>query len=77
MAAPAEPRHAATGPFDREMEKSGRKLIRYVDEALTMNLELMSHITGQNGKDIAALKARVAQDAENIRALARIAEPHS
>jgi hypothetical protein len=38
-------------------------------QALTMNLELLH-------RDVIDLKAVVAQDAENIRALARIAETH-
>lgn len=38
-------------------------------EALTMNLELMSH-------EINQLKLTAQQDGENIRALARIAEIH-
>ncbi len=38
-------------------------------EALTMNLELVS-------RDIEMLRAFIQQDAENIRALARIAEIH-
>lgn len=38
-------------------------------EAITMNLELVSH-------EIENLKAMAQQDGENIRALARIAEIH-
>ena len=38
-------------------------------EALTMNLELISH-------DLETLRANSERDAENIRALARIAELH-
>ena len=38
-------------------------------EALTLSLELLTH-------DVHALQAAVQQDAENIRALARIAEIH-
>ena len=45
-------------------------------EALTMNLELMSHRTESNSRDIGLLKTLIEQDAENIRALARVAEIH-
>ena len=52
-------------------------------EALTMNLELQAHEGEQQrkridaqGKSIDALKRLIEIDAENIRALARIAEAH-
>ena len=45
-------------------------------EALTMNLELMGHQQEAQGRRIDALIKAVEQDAENIRALARIAELH-
>lgn len=44
------------------MERQGQRM-----DALTMNLELLS-------RDVESLRGNVAQDAENIRALARIAE---
>jgi hypothetical protein len=45
-------------------------------EALTMNLELMSHENEALRVSAQALKAIAQQDGENIRALARIAEIH-
>ena len=49
-------------------ERPQRSIDERID-ALTMNLELISH-------DIRELKGVVETDAENIRALARIAEIH-
>jgi hypothetical protein len=45
-------------------------------EAVTMNLELMSHQQEAQDKRIELLITAVEHDAENIRALARIAETH-
>ena len=45
-------------------------------EALTMNVELISRDIQDLSRDIRELKLVVQQDAENIRALARIAEIH-
>jgi len=45
-------------------------------EALTMNLELFSHQQEAQGKRIEMLISVAEKDAENIRALARIAESH-
>jgi 16S rRNA G527 N7-methylase RsmG len=45
-------------------------------EALTMSLELMLRETEAHSKQIEAHSKQLVQDAENIRALARIAELH-
>jgi type IV secretory pathway ATPase VirB11/archaellum biosynthesis ATPase len=45
-------------------------------EALTQTVELIAHMQQANDKQIAELIAASNQDAENIRALARIAEIH-
>jgi hypothetical protein len=45
-------------------------------EALTMNLELMSHEREKDGEQIRALMSLAKEDGENLRALARIAETH-
>jgi hypothetical protein len=45
-------------------------------QALTMNLELQAHEGEEQRKRIEALTRAVEIDAENIRALARIAEAH-
>lgn len=45
-------------------------------EALTMNLELISHQQETQGKRIEMLITVAEKDGENIRALARIAEVH-
>ena len=45
-------------------------------EALTMNLELLTHDVQDLSRDIRELKTIAQQDGENIRALARIAEIH-
>ena len=47
----------------------GIESLKERDDALTMNLELMSH-------DIEGIKIATQQDTENIRALVRIAEMH-
>lgn len=45
-------------------------------EALTMNLELLSHQQETHGKRIEMLITAAEKDGENIRSLARIAESH-
>ncbi len=50
--------------IDQRLEKLTER-----HEALTLSLELLTH-------DVEGLKSIVQQDAENIRALARIAEIH-
>jgi hypothetical protein len=55
--------------IDERLEKLAER-----HEALSQSLELMAHMHSELERDIRALTAAVATDAENIRALARIAE---
>jgi vacuolar-type H+-ATPase subunit D/Vma8 len=71
--------------FEQRMQLffKGIDALKERHDALTMNLELMSHeirdikvAAQQDGEKIRALVAAAQQDGENIRALARIAEIH-
>ena len=51
-------------------------LLRERHEALTQSVELLAIETRELATETRELKGAIAQDAENIRALARIAEIH-